>query len=113
MYLDIEPNANLPEGAMATFKETGPGGTIQAIRLWRAGVWEWCAVTGLSPSGLVPARLTPIEESGDGPARLITGGDFGLRLALLPTVGSVNWDVDNATQWSEPFLICRPEVETL
>jgi len=112
MYLDIEPNANLPEGGMATFKETGPGQTIQAVRLWRNESWQWCAVTGWSATGAVPARYTPIEESGDGPARLVTGGDQGMRLAVLPTSGSVNWDLADANQWAEAFLICRPETET-
>jgi hypothetical protein len=111
MYLDIEPNTNLPEGGMATFKESGPGREITAVKLWRDGAWQWCAVTGLGPTGAVPARLTPIEESGDGPACLITGGAHGVRLAVL-TGAAVAWSCDNAQQWSEPFLICRPEVET-
>lgn len=112
MYLDIEPNANLPEGGMATFKESGPGRAIQAVRLWRNEVWQWCAVTGWSAHGAVPARFTPIEESGDGPARLITGGEQGMRLAVLPASGSVSWDLADASQWAEAFLICRPETET-
>jgi hypothetical protein len=112
MYLDIEPNDNLPEGGMATFKETGPGRDIQSVRLWRAGAWQWCAVTGWSASGAVPARFTPIEESGDGPARLITGGEHGVRLAALPASGQVRWDLADPLQWSEAFLICRPETET-
>jgi len=112
MYLDIPPNDNLPDGGMATFKETGPGRPIAAVRLWRDGAWSWCAVTGWSASGPVEARLTPIEESGDGPACLVTGGEHGLRLGLLPASGSGTWNLADSSQWAEPFLICRPEVET-
>lgn len=109
MYLDLPACDNLPEPTMATFKETGPAVVLQAIKLWRDQTWQWCAVTGWSETGPVLAMIQPIEESGDGPARLIHGGEHGLRLALLPTSGAVRWSVDNAEQWGEPFLIVRPD----
>ncbi|MEK7412905.1 MAG: hypothetical protein AAB263_06280 [Planctomycetota bacterium] len=96
---------------MATFKETGPPMVVQAVKLWRNDAWQWCAVTGWSELGPVPAHLQPIEESGDGPARLIHGGEHGLRFAVLPVTGSVRWSLDDPKQWSEPFVIVTPEVE--
>jgi hypothetical protein len=121
MYIDIPANDNLDEPAMATFKETGPARAVRAVRLWREGGWQWCAVTGWGEQGPVPALLTPIEESGDGPARLVTGGDHGLRLAPLAdlaapapaTVPTVAWDLARREQWGEPFLLCTPEIEVL
>ena len=108
MYLDIPASANLDEPTMATFKEDGPARTVRELRLWRDGVWQWCAVTGWDESGPVPARIQAIEESGDGPAQLVHGGPLGLRLA----VGAVtNWSTDDSTQWGEPFLIVTPEAE--
>lgn len=99
---------------MATFRGTGPGRPIVAIRLWLDGAWTWCAVAGWAETGAVAATLTPIEESGDGPAYLITGGSLGLRLArgVGPSVPAPHWDLADARQWGEPFLICRPGVET-
>jgi len=82
MYLDIDANDNLPAPAMATFKSTGAGNRISAVRLHLAGAWQWCAITGWA-DGPVAAWVTPIEESGDGPARLLHGGPQGLRLARI------------------------------
>ena len=113
MYLDIPANDNCPEPCMATFKETGPAAGLGAVRLWRDGTWQWCAVTGWDETGPVPARISAIEESGDGPARLIHGGPLGLRLAPLPPPdAAVAWDLADPAQWGEPFLIVRPETET-
>ncbi len=112
MYIDIESNANLAEATMATFNATGPGRSVSAIHLEVDDVWTWCAVTGWHDDAPAPAVLTPIEESGDGPALLVSGGNHGLRLARLSgpdDTTPVAWNVDDATQWAEPFLIVIPE----
>ena len=112
MYIDIDANDNISEATMATFKETGASVPIRAIRLEVDGAWQWCAVVGWSESGASPALLTPIEESGDGPARLLHGSDQGLRLARIADqddATEIRWSIREATQWGEPFVICRPE----
>lgn len=114
MYIDIEPNDNLDEPVMATFNVTGPGQSIDAVHLDLGdGAWHWCAVTGWK-DGPVPAQYTPIEESGDGPARLVTGSEHGIRLARIAApdqAGRVVWSLSDTTQWAEPFLICVPETK--
>lgn len=113
MYIDIEPNDNLDEACMATFNTTGAGRPLRAIRLEVDGVWTWCAVTGWQDDQPIQALITPIEESGDGPALLITGGNHGLRLARIPgpEAAAVAWDLADPSQWSEGFLICVPETD--
>lgn len=114
MYIDIEPNDNVDEPVMATFNVTGPGKNINAVHLDLGdGNWHWCAVTGWR-DGPVPATYTPIEESGDGPARLLTGSDHGVRLARIAApelAAQVQWSIADSTQWAEPFLICIPETK--
>jgi hypothetical protein len=114
MYIDILPNDNLSEPVMATFKETGARRAILAVRLELPDGWSWCAITGWSENGAVPALFTPIEESGDGPGRLISGGEHGLRLAHMrgPGAGAA-WDLHDTTQWAEPFLLCLPETQVV
>jgi hypothetical protein len=113
--LDIEANENVHEPTMATFKETAVGVPVRAVRLEIDGAWRWCAVVGWSGSGPVPALLTPIEESGDGPARLLHGGEHGLRLSLLADAAgsaeAIAWSLDDGAQWGEAFCICRPETQ--
>jgi len=108
MYLDIPASANLDEPVMATFKADGPAQPVRELRLWRDGLWTWCSVTGWDESGPVPASIQLIEESGDGPARLVHGGPLGLRLGA----GVVTqWSTDDATQWGEPYLIVTPDAQ--
>ena len=114
MYIDILPNDNLDQPVMATFKETAPGREICAIRLHLDDGAQWCAVVGWTGNGPVEALYTAIEESGDGPGRLVSGGEHGLRLARIsgPTkVDLVRWNLLDDTQWAEPFLLCLPETE--
>jgi hypothetical protein len=113
VYIDIEPNDNLDEPVIATFNQTGPGKPIVAVKLELNDGWHWCAVTGWN-EGPAPALFTPIEESGDGPAKLVSGDQQGLRLARIsdPTQAkNVVWSLADSAQWAEPFLICLPQVE--
>ena len=115
MYIDILPNDNVAEPTMATFKEIGARRAVRAIRLHLDDGVSWCAITGWSESGPVDALFTPIEESGDGPGRLVSGGDQGLRLARIADparAATVRWDLADGAQWGEPFLLCLPETET-
>jgi hypothetical protein len=114
MYIDISPNDNVDDSAMATFKETGPSRAIIAARLWRDERWQWCAITGWNESGSSSAFATAIEESGDGPALLLHGGEHGLRLSEIGSAdlaAAVNWSLEDRGQWGEPFLICRPDTQ--
>lgn len=113
MYIDIEANDNLDEACMATFNTTGPGRAVRAIHLEVDGVWTWCAITGWNDDVPVQATIAPIEESGDGPALLVTGGNHGLRLARItgPDQAAVVWSLSDSQQWAEGFLICVPETE--
>jgi hypothetical protein len=114
MYIDIEPGVIGDEPIIGTFKETGPGVAISAVRLEFPDGWQWCEVVGWGEQGREAARLTPIEESGDGPALLLHGGSQGIRLRrqdqgapsaqYMTTNGEAAW-------WNEGFLILRPEIE--
>ena len=111
MYLDLDANDNLSEPCLATFKETGPAQPTCAVHLWRDNVWQWCAITGWNDDAPAPAYRSPIEESGDGPALLLHGGNQGLRLAIIngpECAATVHWALSASEQWGEPFLIVRP-----
>jgi len=122
MYIDIDPGVIGEEPIIGTFKETGPGAVITQVRLEFDGRWEWCEVIGWSDAGRQAAWLTPIEESGDGPALLLHGGNQGVRLRkrdpVVPGVPAVAGVAGSGTEtgaahgwWSEGFLILRPEIQ--
>ncbi len=113
MYIDILPNDNLEEAVMATFSEKGDKKPIQRIRLWRQQEWQWCAITGWQDEEACQAHIILIEESGDGEAMLVTGGNQGLRIARIKDADAEmpEWDLDDDEQWAEGFLICTMDIE--
>ena len=76
------------------------------MRLAREGTpaAQWYDVTGWTVSGgPCPALLQKVDDSGDGVAFLLYGGDAGLRFRHAEAAAS--WAQDASGQWGEPFLI--------
>ncbi len=112
MYIDIGDNDLGLEPTIATFKETGPSRPVAAVVMSLAGRPTWCAITGWD-AGPVPAYITPIEESGDGPDLLVHGGAQGLRWCPLPSEPQgdprLDWSDDRLPFQVDAFLILTPE----
>ena len=65
---------------------------------------RWYAVTGWTLSGRsCPALARKVDDSGDGVALLVSGGDAGLR--LQPAGRRAPWRLDDANQHGLPFLL--------
>ena len=62
-----------------------------------------CNVTGWSAAGPCPAYAVLVEDSGDGLAMLIYGGEEGIR--LKPEGNRENWNLDDPHQWGEACLL--------
>ena len=62
-----------------------------------------CDVTGWSADGPCGAYAALVEDSGEGLAVLIYGGEEGIR--LKPDGNSENWDLDSPHQWGEACLL--------
>ena len=67
-----------------------------------------CDVTGWSSSGPCPAYAAHVEDSGDGVAVLIYGGDEGIRLKSVDT--HEDWGLDSTRQWGEACLLLDKDV---
>jgi hypothetical protein len=50
-----------------------------------------------------------VEDSGDGLATLVYGGEQGIRLKAADDEGP--WDLENSSQWGEPCLLLDRDVE--
>lgn len=103
--LEIPENPNCAPVDLRVFHDLAPPQRVEAVRLERAaGVPEWHAVTGWSAAGApCPALLQKVDDSGEGVAFLLYGGDAGLR--LQPAAGQTPWRLEAARQRGEPFLI--------
>ena len=68
-----------------------------------------CDVTGWSASGACPAHAVLVEDSGEGIATLVYGGDQGIR--LKPVDCQEQWDLDSPQQWGEACLLLDKDVK--
>ncbi|HET6464890.1 MAG TPA: hypothetical protein VLY20_04295 [Nitrospiria bacterium] len=107
MYFEVDENPNCPNSVSMRFKEVGPVKRVKQLRVSdRKSEGELCWVTGWSDDSnqpLCPAYAQPVEESGQGLAYLIYGGNWGLR--LKPVDLNEDWDLSSPNQWGEAFLL--------
>ena len=106
MFLQVEvsenPNCTIPLMRMFDVK----GKAVLVGRVFTAdscGNDAWCDVVGWFENGPGPAYSSLVEDSGDGIAMLIHGGDHGIRLKRSDCVEP--WNVASSRQWGEPCLL--------
>ena len=69
-----------------------------------------CDVTGWSSElGPCAAYAVLVEDSGEGVAMLIYGGDEGIR--LKPVGSPDQWDLNSSREWGEACLLLDKDVE--
>ena len=66
-------------------------------------------VTGWSAEGPCQAYAALVEDSGEGMALLVYGGDEGIR--LRPGGSLEPWSIENREQWGEPCLLLDSDVQ--
>lgn len=105
VLIEIPDNPNCAAVDTRLFHDLSPAHPVAQVRLERQpGVPEWHDVTGWTTSGSPCAALAQkVDDSGDGVAVLVYGGDAGLR--LRPAGSDGPWALAQPAQWGEPFLI--------
>ena len=97
--LEIPSNTNCAAVDLRVFHDLSQPQPVRRVRLA-----QWCDVTGWTAAGApCPAVAQKVDDSGEGVAWLIRGGDAGLR--LQPSGRDAAWRLDDPQQWGEPFLI--------
>ena len=125
--IEIGDNPNCPSMDLRIFHPLGPAQSVSRVRLERTpGHATWYDVTGWTTAGVpCPARMQKVDDSGEGVAFLLHGGDAGLRLrpacaaeeslggsaAGRPADGGRPWSLDDPAQWGEPLLIVSDAVD--
>ena len=103
--IEIADNPNCAPVDLRVFHDLEPPHPAAQVRLERhPGAPEWYALTGWTAEGHpCPALIQKVDDSGDGTAFLVYGGDAGLR--LQPVASREPWGLGHPEQWGEPFLI--------
>lgn len=105
IVIEIAPNPNCEAVDLRLFHELEPPRTVRQIRLERQpGHAQWYDVVGWSHDGTPQAALgQKVDDSGEGVAILIHGGDAGLR--LRPCGSTSPWRLDHPHQFGLPFIL--------
>ena len=103
--LEVLDNSNCPPVDLRVFHDLGSAMPIRQVRLSRDGQPpQWHDVTGWTASnGRCPAQLQKVDDSGEGVAFLLYGGDAGLR--LRPAGDTSAWRLNDPRQWGSPFVL--------
>ena len=105
IVIEIPPNPNCEAVDMRVFHDLEPPRPVTQVRLERAqGSPQWYEVVAWTLAGTAKqAHAQKVDDSGEGVALLIYGGDAGLR--LRPVGNSQPWHLDHPQQRGLPFII--------
>ena len=106
-YVEVEPSDNCPMSANQVYKNLGDPFPVAQVRVYEGDEQgRLCAVTGWSSAcggSPVDAYAVQVEDSSEGSAFVVYGGDWGVRLR---DAGSTDdWDIASAEQWGETHLV--------
>jgi len=107
--VDVSESANCPMALTRIFDAMQPPAHISNVTTSDPmGRDQMCDVTGWSSQGPCPAYAALVEDSGEGVAMLIYGGDEGIR--LKPASSQEEWDLSSPDQWGEACLLLDKDV---
>lgn len=104
MYIMIEENPNTaPDERM--FSASGKPRPVKQVMVDHPGGGSgWCDITGVYADGsFKPAQAIQVEDSSDGSAWMVFGGDWGLRLRADGQ--KQEWDIKEPSQWGAAFFV--------
>lgn len=104
MYLMVEENPNCANEERV-FSTSGEKRVVTQLHLDKPGHGAvWCDVAGVEEGGsFIQAFGQRVEDSSDGTAWLVFGGDWGLR--LRPDGDKASWSLVDKNQWGLPFVV--------
>jgi hypothetical protein len=99
--VQVEEHADLPAGCSMRFRASGEAREVRRVKYESedgvSGTWRVEAAQ--SDGTRAPATGVPVDDSGEGTATLIHGGDHGLRLVHEGSDATV----------AEPYLLLRAD----
>lgn len=105
IIIEIEENQNCESVDMRIFNNSDRPQRVSHLRLEKEmKSAQWYEVVGWTRmNSPTEAVVQKVDDSGDGTALLVHGGDCGLR--LREEVNVDEWNLNNAKQWGLPFYL--------
>lgn len=103
--IDIEPNLNIDDSEIRNFMGRKPSIPINKFHYYNEDSKEFTFinVVGWQDGRAIQAYGLEVEDSGDGQAFLIYGGNQGLRIGPSSRL-SEDFSLDNKEEWGELYL---------
>ena len=113
VVVEINPNPNCEAVDLRVFHDVEAPRTVRQVCLQRVNEPPaWYEVTGWTLNNRpCPAIACRVDDSGEGLAVLVTGGEAGLRLRPAGSTGP--WSLDDPSQWGAGFLLMADEAGVL
>ena len=113
VVIEIPQNSNCEPIDLRVFHDVEAARGVSLVSLERLpGQAAWYEVTGWTHAGQpCPVLARKVDDSGEGLAVLVTGGDAGLR--LRPAGSTEAWSMNDPRQWGAPFLLMANEPNTI
>lgn len=112
-HIDVESNDNTPMMAQQVYRNIGLPFAVTHVRLYEGEPeGKLCAITGWSSADggtETKAYAVKIEDSSEGMAYLVYGGDWGVR--LRPAESEAAWSLEDFDQWGETHLVIADEAD--
>jgi hypothetical protein len=106
-HVEVEPNDNTPMMAQQVYKNLSLPFRVSQVRIYEGepegtlhDIVGWSSVDGGSATD---AFAVQIDDSSEGTAYLVYGGDWGVR--LRPAGSDGDWRIDDASQFGETHLV--------
>ena len=105
VIIEIPPNPNCEMVGMRVFHDLEPPRPVTQVRLeHERGSPQWYEVVAWTAAGSAQQALAQkVDDSGEGVAFLIYGGDAGVR--LRPVGSAQPWQLDHPQQMGLPFIL--------
>lgn len=113
VIIEVSPNANCEAADLRVFNDVEAPRPVTQVCLERqSGQPEWFEITGWNAAQApCPALGQRVDDSGEGLAILVYGGESGLR--FKPAGSATSWSMDDPKQWGVPFLLMANEDNTV
>lgn len=104
MEINIEENSNCDFEGQYMFVENSKPKPVEWIMVYSGGKDLKCRVTGVYSGGVFgDAYAVSVDDSGEGTAYLIYGGEWGIR--YQPVSSEEPWDLSNPAQSGDAYKI--------
>ena len=108
IMVEVEESENCPMTLTKSFNAVEVPRRISLVEtMGQNGEDGMFQVTGWSPIGPIPAYAALVEDSGDGVALLVYGGEEGVR--LKPQDSSEGWNLESSDQWGDVLLLLQED----